>query len=200
MPYDLSALNGLFLFVKLFSKENRLFYRATWKGLVQAMKSNINITKKTYYAMGVLGAALNVIGSLLAILGIYAGFLFNVATLLGGAMMLLLGAHEGVANLKGKLSFVALALMLFSMMKGYLGLIGGALAWPCFAIADFTQTKEGDILHTAAFLVFICGAVQLVASFLTLPMRLKSCMAVAISISQLLFAYRLFCAEKEKQA
>ena len=78
------------------------------------MNPRLNVTQKTYYALGVLASVLNLAGGALYLAGIYAALLFNIASFLAGAMMLMTGACAGVKSLTGRLSLLAAALVVFS--------------------------------------------------------------------------------------
>ena len=44
------------------------------------MNPRLNVTQKTYYALGVLASVLNLAGGALYLAGIYAALLFNIAS------------------------------------------------------------------------------------------------------------------------
>ena len=87
------------------------------------MNPRLNVTQKTYYALGVLASVLNLAGGALYLAGIYAALLFNIASFLAGAMMLMTGACAGVKSLTGRLSLLAAALVVFSLMGGVLAML-----------------------------------------------------------------------------
>ena len=66
------------------------------------MNPRLNVTQKTYYALGVLASVLNLAGGALYLAGIYAALLFNIASFLAGAMMLMTGVWNkpGVHNIE----------------------------------------------------------------------------------------------------
>ncbi|BFJ85254.1 hypothetical protein WMO24_13590 [Ruthenibacterium sp. CLA-JM-H11] len=161
------------------------------------MNPRLNVTQKTYYALGVLASVLNLAGGALYLAGIYAALLFNIASFLAGAMMLMTGACAGVKSLTGRLSLLAAALVVFSLMGGVPAKLGGALAWPCFAAPYW---KKGEPLHTMVFLTFLAGGVQLVFSFVALPAALKACLAVVFAAVQLVLAYLLYCDQRDNAA
>lgn len=155
----------------------------------------MNITKKTYYGMGIVAAALTVLGGVLLILGNYAALLYNIATLLAGGMMLLVAAADKGKGRHAQMCALGIVLLIVGLVPGVLGKIGGALAWPAFALPYFSETEKDDPLHTAAFAVLLCGAVQLVGSFLPLSRMLAACISIAIAAAQGLLAWLLFHAE-----
>ncbi|WP_367924146.1 hypothetical protein [uncultured Ruthenibacterium sp.] len=161
------------------------------------MNPRLNVTQKTYYALGVLASALNLVGGALYLAGIYAALLFNIASFLAGAMMLMTGATAGVKTRTGKFSLLAAALVVFSLMGGVPAKLGGALAWPCFAVPYW---KQADPVHTMVFLTFLAGGVQLVFSFVALPAALKACLAIVFAVIQLVLSYLLYCDERDKLA
>jgi hypothetical protein len=164
--------------------------------------SAINITRKTYFALGILASGVTLAGCVLYLFGIYAALLFNIATFLSGAMVLMLGAAEGANSTQGKFCFAALALFIASLMGSQLGglpaKLGGALAWPCFALPFWRESKPDSAQRTVSFLVMAAGVVQLVCSFLPLPSRLKGLLSLAIAGCQLALAYVLYSAEKAR--
>lgn len=161
------------------------------------MNPRLNVTQKTYYALGVLASALNLVGGALYLAGIYAALLFNIASFLAGAMMLMTGACAGVKTRTGQLSLLATALMVFSLMGGVPAKLGGALAWPCFAAPYW---KEEEPVHTMVFLTFLAGGVQLVFSFVSLPSALKACLAMVFAAVQMVLAYLLYCGQRDRAA
>ena len=84
---------------------------------------------------------LNLAGSALYLAGVYASPLFNIASFLAGAMMLMTGACAGVKTRTGQFSLAATALAVFSLMGGIPAKLGGALAWPCFAVPYWKQAE-----------------------------------------------------------
>lgn len=162
--------------------------------------SNINITRKTYFALGMLAAATSLVGGVLYVFGLYARLLFNISSFLSGAMMLMLGAAEGVKTLRGRLSFAAAALTVVSLMGGLLAKIGGALPWPCFAFPFWRESEEQSSLHTVSFLVLLAGGIQLAGSFIALPVRMRGFLSIAITLCQLMLCYLLYSAERDRRA
>ena len=111
--------------------------------------------------------------------------------------LLLLAAGEGVKTLEGKAALAALLLQLVYFFPGVPQKLGGALAWPVFAVPHFmAAAKEGDSLRTLSFLVMLAGGVQLVFSFVPLEAMFKGVLAVVIALSQLLLCAALAGREK----
>ena len=93
----------------------------------------MNMTRKTFYGVGVVSAALNLLGGVLLMFSMRMALLFSLATIGSGAMMLLVAmslredAHARSLCLAGAL------LTILGMMPGALGAICAAAAWPAFA-------------------------------------------------------------------
>ena len=49
----------------------------------------MNITRKTFYGIGILSAALNILGGAMLLFSIRADLVFNIATVAAGVMMLM---------------------------------------------------------------------------------------------------------------
>ena len=47
----------------------------------------MNITRKTFYGIGILSAALNILGGAMLLFSIRADLVFNIATVAAGVMM-----------------------------------------------------------------------------------------------------------------
>lgn len=164
------------------------------------MNFSLNFTKKTYFAVGILAGALNVLGGLAYMASIQAGALFTIASIATGAMLLLLGAAEGVKTLEGKCVFAALLLQLLYFFPGVLMKVCGALVWPVFAFPYWKQSPAEDGTHTMAFLTMLAGGVQLLFSFVPLPTTFKAVLAVVIAAIQAVLAWMLYQDEKNKPA
>ncbi len=155
----------------------------------------MNVTKKTYYGMGIVAAALTGLGGVLLILGSYAALLYNIATLLTGGMMLFMAAASRGQGKHAQMYTIGLVLLLAGLVPGVIGKICGALAWPAFALPYFNETEKENPLHTIAYTVLLCGAVQLVGSFLPLSRMIAACISIAIAVAQGLLVWLLFQAE-----
>ena len=53
----------------------------------------MNITRKTFYGIGILSAALNILGGAMLLFSIRADLVFNIATVAAGVMMLMLATN-----------------------------------------------------------------------------------------------------------
>lgn len=148
--------------------------------------------------MGVLSGALNVIGGALLIFGTYVGPLYSVATAAAGLMMLLLAATQKEPLHRGT-AFAGMLLVLLSMMGttagvwGVLGKVGGALAWPVFAIPYYKESagEEQSPRKTMAGLVFVAGVVQLAGSFIAMPDMVRITLSMGIGAVQAVMAWVL---------
>ena len=152
----------------------------------------MNMTRKTFYGVGVVSAALNLLGGVLLMFSMRMALLFILATIGSGAMMLLVAmslredAHARSLCLAGAL------LTILGMMPGALGAICAAAAWPAFAWPYFRASAPESGLHRAAFLVLVCGLVLLVGSFLPVPQMLAACIICAVAAAQGLLAWLLY--------
>lgn len=167
------------------------------------MNIQLSITKKTYYAIGIIAAALSLAGSLLYVPGIYIPLPFTVASIGTGLMLLLLLAAGDVKSREGSFTFLALLAQILYFFSGVLMKVCGALVWPLFAFPVWRDTSdEGDDapLHTMAFVVMLAGAAQLLFSFVPLPRMWKALLAVAISACQAVLCWLLYGREKARQA
>ena len=129
----------------------------------------MNITRKTFYGIGILSAALNILGGAMLLFSIRADLVFNIATVAAGVMMLMLG-----------------------MVPGIVGIVCAAASWPVFAWPYFKASVPENGLHKAAFLVMVCGLVLLVGSFLPVPQMLAACIIIAVAAVQGLLAFLLY--------
>lgn len=159
----------------------------------------MNFSKKTYYGVGVVAAALGVAGALLYLPGIYASALFTASSVMTGATLLLLAYAERPSSSRGRFYFAALLLQLIYFFPGVPMKVCGALVWPVFALPHWRQTGPEDPVHTMAYLTMLAGAVQLVFSFVPLPALYKGVMAVVISVIQLVLMALLFRGESARQ-
>lgn len=160
----------------------------------------MNMTRKTFYGLGVISSALNLLGGLLLIFSIRLTLLFSLATVGAGAMMLLLATtpHEDAAA--RNLCLAGAILTALGMAPGALGAIAAAASWPVFAWQYFKASAQESLLHRCAFLVMIGGLVLLVGSFLPVPQMLAACIVLAVAAAQGLLAWLLYCAEPGRAA
>ena len=144
----------------------------------------MNITRKTFYGIGILSAALNILGGAMLLFSIRADLVFNIATVAAGVMMLMLAT-----NLKED---PAALLTVLGMVPGIVGIVCAAASWPVFAWPYFKASVPENGLHKAAFLVMVCGLVLLVGSFLPVPQMLAACIIIAVAAVQGLLAFLLY--------
>lgn len=152
----------------------------------------MNITRKTFYGIGVLSAALNILGGVMLLGSIRASLLFNIATVAAGAMMLLLAARGDSDARARRICLLAALLTVLGMVPGVVGIVCAAASWPVFAWPYFGATAQDSPLHKTAFLVMVCGVVLLVGSFLPVPRMLAACIIIAVAAVQGLLAFLLF--------
>lgn len=152
----------------------------------------MNITRKTFYGLGVVSAALNLLGGVLLVFSIRMALLFSLATVGAGAMMLLVAMSWREDARARSLCLAGALLTIFGLMPGALGAVCAAAAWPAFAWPYFKSSAPESMLHKAAFLVLFCGLVLLVGSFLPVPQMLAACIICAVAAAQGLLAWLLY--------
>ncbi|MEG2436155.1 MAG: hypothetical protein RSB47_07490, partial [Ruthenibacterium sp.] len=118
--------------------------------------------------------------------------LYNIASLLTGGMLLFLAATQREDKLRRACYLIATLCVIAGMIPGIIGKIGGALAWPIFAIPYFKQTEQTTTIHTASFLVLLCGLAQLVGSFMPLTRMIAACVSIGIAAAQGMLVWLLF--------
>ncbi len=164
----------------------------------------MKFTKKTYYAIGVVSAALNLLGGAALLFGARLLLLFNLATVCAGAMMLFLAMEEKGDRRARNFCLAGAMLTVLGMTPGVPGIVCGAASWPVF-VWPILRTKDAgevgnarELLRKTAFLVVVCGLVLLVGSFLPIPQMLGGCVIIAVSAVQGLLALLLYACEKDK--
>ena len=148
----------------------------------------MNITRKTFYGIGILSAALNILGGAMLLFSIRADLVFNIATVAAGVMMLMLATNLK-EDPRGRNFCLAAALL---TVLGMVGIVCAAASWPVFAWPYFKASVPENGLHKAAFLVVVCGLVLLVGSFLPVPQMLAACIIIAVAAVQGLLAFLLY--------
>ena len=144
----------------------------------------MNITRKTFYGIGILSAALNILGGAMLLFSIRADLVFNIA------LMLATNLKE---DPRGRNFCLAAALLtVLGMVPGIVGIVCAAASWPVFAWPYFKASVPENGLHKAAFLVMVCGLVLLVGSFLPVPQMLAACIIIAVAAVQGLLAFLLY--------
>ena len=129
----------------------------------------MNITRKTFYGIGILSAALNILGGAMLLFSIRADLVFNIATVAAGVMMLMLATNLKEDPRGRNFCLAAALLTVLGMVPGIVGIVCAAASWPVFAWPYFKASVPENGLHKAAFLVMVCGLVLLVGSFLPVP-------------------------------
>ncbi len=158
----------------------------------------MNFTKKTFYGIGIVSAALNAVGGVLLIFGMRMSLLFNLATIAAGAMMLLLATVQETPQKDRNICLAASLLTVIGLMQGAVGAVCAAVSWPVFAWPYFKASAPESLLRKMASLILVCGAVLLIGSFLPLPQMLAACIIVAIAAVQGVFVWLLFHEQAEK--
>lgn len=158
----------------------------------------MNFTKKTFYGIGIVSAALNIIGGVLLIFGMRASLLFNIATIAAGVMMILLATVQDTPKQDRNICLAATFLTVIGLMQGVIGAVCAAASWPVFAWQYFRSAEHESLLRKIASLVMVCGAVILVGSFLPMPQMLAACIIVAVAVAQGMLVWLLFQQEAAK--
>ncbi|MEG0762185.1 MAG: hypothetical protein RR424_00010 [Oscillospiraceae bacterium] len=154
------------------------------------------ISKKTYYAMCVVSAALNILQAALQCFGIAAGYFGTAAAMLFCvAMLFLAGADRDKNKTYMYTEMGAVVLGILSMCNVP---IIGAFVWPSFAYAYFKlDSKE---IKKLASIVIVCGVGGGILSLFARQLGIIwQIISVIIFISQLIFAYSLFKTEATLQ-
>lgn len=152
----------------------------------------MHMTRKTFYGLGVVSSALNLLGGALLIFSIRLSLLFSLATVGAGAMMLLVATTQQEDAAARNLSLAGALLTAFGMAPGAPGAIAAAVSWPVFVWQYFKASGQESPLHRCAFLVMIGGLVVLAGSFLPVPQMLAACIILAVAAAQGLLAWLLY--------
>ena len=152
----------------------------------------MNITRKTFYGIGILSAALNILGGAMLLFSIRADLVFNIATVAAGVMMLMLATNLKEDPRGRNFCLTAALLTVLGMVPGIVGIVCAAASWPVFAWPYFKASVPENGLHKAAFLGMVCGLVLLVGSFLPVPQMLAACIIIAVAAVQGLLAFLLY--------
>ena len=145
-----------------------------------------------YYGIGILSAALNILGGAMLLFSIRADLVFNIATVAAGVMMLMLATNLKEDPRGRNFCLAAALLTVLGMVPGIVGIVCAAASWPVFAWPYFKASVPENGLHKAAFLVMVCGLVLLVGSFLPVPQMLAACIIIAVAAVQGLLAFLLY--------
>ena len=107
------------------------------------MTPNLNITRKTYYALGLLAAACSAAGAFGALAGQAFAVLDSIAFALTGMMFLLLAAVKGSPKQqKGRYFACFVLLILSSCLAGAGGRLLAASYWPVFLWVETLRNKD----------------------------------------------------------
>lgn len=153
----------------------------------------MNITRKTFYGIGILSAALNILGGAMLLFSIPGGPCVQYRDRRGGRD----DADAGHKSKRGPpaaaiSAWAAALLTVLGMVPGIVGIVCAAASWPVFAWPYFKASVPENGLHKAAFLVMVCGLVLLVGSFLPVPQMLAACIIIAVAAVQGLLAFLLY--------
>jgi hypothetical protein len=112
----------------------------------------MNITRKTFYGIGILSAALNILGGAMLLFSIRADLVFNIATVAAGVMMLMLATNLKEDPRGRNFCLAAALLTVLGMVPGIVGIVCAAASWPVLhgRISRLPVPENG--LHKAAFL------------------------------------------------
>lgn len=134
------------------------------------MQSMISVTRKTYYALGMAGAALSMAGSFFVMLGQGMALLDNIAFILTGIMFLFLSAVKGSPKVEKTRYFVCFVLLLIGggLLFAIPGLnrVAAALVWPVFLW--YEELRQGGLRRQAGTMTGI-EAVSFVLWLLVAP-------------------------------
>ena len=123
-----------------------------------AMNPKFSVTRKTYYALGLLAAAFSLAGAFGVLFGQPFTLLDNLAFILTGMMFLLLAAIKGSPKQQKARYFACFFLMILSI--GRLPVLAGRLLaasyWPAFLWIETLRTPHGPGLRFAARTLTLC--------------------------------------------
>lgn len=116
------------------------------------MKLDLTITRKTYYALGMVGVALSMAGALFVLFGQAYALLDNIAFALTGLMFLFLAAVKGSAKIEKTRYFLCFMLLLFGVVPiaPAVNRVLAAACWPVFLW--YEQLRQGGVRPQAAAL------------------------------------------------
>ena len=109
----------------------------------------MNITRKTFYGIGILSAALNILGGAMLLFSIRADLVFNIATVAAGVMMLMLATNLKEDPRGRNFCLAAALLTVLGMVPGIVGIVCAAASWPVFACGQFSAraADAGRVHH-----------------------------------------------------
>lgn len=139
------------------------------------MRSSLNITRKTYYAIGMAGVALSMAGAFFVVFGSSMALLDNIAFVLTGIMFLFLASVKGSPKIEKTRYFFCFLLLLFGAgMILYIPLvnrIASGLCWPVFLW--YEELREEGV-RRQAIAVTAVEAVSFALWLLIVPGGLES--------------------------
>lgn len=119
------------------------------------MNPKFSITRKTYYALGLLAAAFSTAGALGVLVGQAYTLLDNLAFVLAGMMFLLLAAIKGSTKQQKARYFACFFLMILSIgrLPALIGRLLAASYWPVFL---WVETLRDARMRTVARTLTLC--------------------------------------------
>ena len=134
------------------------------------MQSRLSVSRKTYYALGMVAVALSMAGALFVLFGRGMALLDNIAFVLTGLMFLFLAAVKGSDKREKTRYFLCFLLLLFGggvvlVMPG-LNRVAAALCWPVFLW--YEELRQGG-LRSPAWAVSGTEALSFVLWLLVVP-------------------------------
>ncbi len=134
------------------------------------MQSRLSITRKTYYALGVVAMALTMAQAILVVFGSNLMLLDNVAFVLTGLMFLFLAAVKGSDPREKTRYFLCFLLLLCGggvlLVLPGVNRVAAALVWPVFLW--YEELRQGG-LRRQAMAVSGAEAVSLILWLLVVP-------------------------------
>lgn len=152
----------------------------------------MNFTRKTYYGMCVVSAALAIIQSVFVAFNFSASAIGSVSMIFYGLAMLLIASVEKKDKLTLSLCIFSTVLLIVGLIPGFFRL--GFFAWPCFAVHSVNHKSKN--IQVSSKLVIGGGVALLLASFLSLPVLFATLFYLVINFLQIYYAYTLFKGEQ----
>ena len=144
------------------------------------MQSKLSITRKTYYALGMVGVALSMAGSFFVVFSQGMALLDNIAFILTGLMFLFLASVQGSPKpVKSRYFFCFVLLLLGAGVLYIVPLVNrlaAALCWPVFLWAE--EQRQGGLRSQAAAVSGV-EAVSFVLGLLVAPGGMQGLIPVA---------------------
>lgn len=122
------------------------------------MNPKFSVTRKTYYALGLLAAAFSLAGAFGVLFGQPFTLLDNLAFILTGMMFLLLAAIKGSPKQDKTRYFACFLLLILSTcpLPALAGRLLAASYWPAFLWAETLREPHSPRLRSAARALTLC--------------------------------------------